>query len=425
MSSTRTPARATPRATPAARSGPHIPLPGLFADVRAAVSQSLGAVALGLVACVALAALGWAGTPEAGTGWLDAVRLGAVGWLLAYAGRLHVVAEVAVSASPADPPVPVDGEVSLPLLGLVLLAGLLSARIGRGLAARTWPLPSLLLVAVVAAVHAGAAWLVAGVTGLADLDPLPVACAAGAAVVSAAGALLGVATVHGGALLDRLPLVVRAQLARVGPGAAVALVAWLSAGALLVATGLVLHLPRVVEVHERLAPGPLGGLVLLLVQLLVLPVLVAWAGALLAGPGVALGDAGLSLQGSAVTDLPALPLLAAVPGPGPFPLWAWAGPLVLVVSGALAAWHGHRHPSSRGATLADRVGDAVAVAALCGAAAVVLGLASRGSVGAWAPLGPDPLVLAAAVTAGVLAGGLAVGGALHLLAGRPLLRRRG
>ncbi len=417
-------------ASPAAAAGgggsgaTRVPQPGLFADVRAALSQSLGAVALGVVVCVALVALGWAGEPQAGTGWVDTLRVGALAWLLAHAGRLEVHGEVAASTSPADPLVPVVGVVSLPVLGLVLLAGLLAAQVGRRLAERTWPLPSLLLVGLVAAVHGGAAWLLATTAGLADADPVPAACALGAAAVSGAGALVGAADVHGPAVVDSLPRVVRSQLQRVLPGAAVALTVWLTAGALLVTTGLVLDVSQAVDVTGRLAPGPLGGAVLVVLQVLLLPLLVVWGAALLAGPGVVLGEGRIDLQGSTVTDAPALPLLAALPDAGAAPLWAWGGPLVLVLAGGLAAWHAHRHTSSTGATVADRVADAVAVAALAGTGALLLALVARGSFGPWGPLGADPLAVSACVTGGVLLGGLAVGAALHLLSGRPLLRRR-
>ncbi len=395
-----------------------------FADVRLAVSHAVGAVAVGLLVCVGLVVLGWATDASSGTSWWQAVRLGADVWLLAHLGELAVVSEVLSSTSPADPPTLVPGTVSLAPLGLSLLAAALAWRAGRRTARRCSPVRSLLLCLAVAAVYAAAAWGLAWAVDTEAVAPVPTASAVGAAVLALLGAGTGVLTVHGGSLTDRLPHVVAVQLRRVVPAAGVALTAWLLAGAVLLAVGLLLDLPTVAGVHGALAPGAVGGLLLLLGQVAYLPGATVWSGAVLAGPGTRFSDGVVTLSGSTVVDVPAVPLLAALPTPGPFPLWAYLGPLLVVLAGALAGWHTHRHPSSRGATLTDRLADAVAVAALVGIVVAALVRLSSGALGPWAPLGPDLLLVVAAVTAEVLVGGLLVGAALHLLSGRPIGRRR-
>src|SRR6185437_3406014 len=73
-----------------------------------------------------------------------------------------------------------------------------------------------------------------------------------------------------------------------GPALA-AVLAHLAAAAVLVAVLLVLG--HVLELHRALEPGVAGGAVLTLGQALLLPNLVVWAAAGLAGPGFAVGSA--------------------------------------------------------------------------------------------------------------------------------------
>jgi len=394
----------------------------VFADLRLALSQAVGAVAFGLVVCVGLLVAGWVSDPDAATGWPQAVRLGTSVWLLAHFGEVSVLGEVATSPSPADPLTPVLGVVSLPPLLLVLLAVWPAWRAGDRIAARGGPVRSLALVTVLAGVYAGAAWLLAWAVDTPVVTPDPVACALGALVLALLGAVPAVLRRHADSLLDRLPRQVQVQVRRVVPAAGVAVVGWLVGGAVLLAVSLLVRVATVGEVHTALAPGLFGGAALLLLQLAFLPAAVVWSAAVLAGPGTWFGGGHVGPGGSSVVDVPAVPLLAGLPAPGAFPLWAFLAPVTVLLAGALAAWHAHRHPSSRGATLGDRAADALALAALAGLAALGLGELTSGSLGPWQPLGPDPLLLGAAVAAEVFAGALLAGGALHLLAGRPLGR---
>ena len=393
-----------------------------FADVRLAVSQAVGAVVLGLLVCVGLVVTGWVSDPAAATGWPHAVRLGASAWLLVHLGEVGVLSEVAASPSPAEPLTQVSGVLSLPPLLLVLLAAGPAWRAGEWVVGRRGPVRALLLLLVLAGGYAGAAWLLAWAVDTPVVTPDPAACALGAGLLALGAALLGVLRRRADALLGRLPRHVEAQVRRVVPAAGVALAAWLLAGAVLLSAALLLHLATVGDVHASLAPGLGGGVVLLLLQLAFLPVAVVWAAAVLAGPGTWLAGSHVGPGGSSVVDVPAVPLLAALPSPGAFPLWAFLAPAAVVAAGALAAWHAHRDPSSRGATLGDRTGDAVAVGALAGLGALLLARLAGGSLGPWQALGPDPFLLAGAVGAEVFAGALLGGGALHLLAGRPLGR---
>lgn len=419
---TGTPSDSRNDAGPSRRQGLRDRWAWLSADLRAAVSMALGAVAVGVLVCVGLVVLGWASDAESATPWRQAVRVGVDVWLVAHLTPLDVVSHVATTTSPADPLTEVRSTLSLPPGGLLLAAALLAGRVGVVLGRRTGVLTAAASVGAAAAAYAGAAWLLAWAVDTPVAAPDPERAASGAAVLALVACCAGVVSTQAGSWLQRWPVAAQNQLRRVVPAAGVALTGWLTAGALLLGVALAADVGGVSDIATGVGAGPAGGALLLLGQLLFLPTLVVWAASLLAGPGVSLGAGDLDAGGSTVVDVPALPVLAALPDPGQFGVWVWGGSLLVVGCGALAGWHAHRHPSSRGATAVDRVADAAAVAALTGSAVLVLCLVTSGTVGPWGPLGPDPIAVAAAVTGEVFVGAVVASTALHLLAGRPLVR---
>lgn len=377
---------------------------------------------LGAVACIGAVVLGWAGDPSSATTWGQPIRLGADLWLLAHLGPLDVVSEVVTSSSPADDPTLLDGSISLAPGALLAAAALLAARTGAGLARRSGVWVSLVGVLLVATTYAAAAWAMAWAAHTSVVSADPGRAALGAAAVAGTGALVGAGAVHASGGLRRVSRPAASQLRRVLGAAGVATVAWLSTGAVLVSVALAVDLVGVSDIHRGVAPGPVGGAMLVLVQALYLPTLAVWAASLVAGPGLALGAGTVSAGGSTVTAVPALPVLAVLPEPGAFPLWAWAGAVLVVGAGALAGWHAHRHLSSRGATAVDRLLDAAMIALLTGLATLGLCAAASGALGPWGPLGPEPVTVAAVVTAEVFVGCLLASMVLHLLDGRPVVR---
>ncbi|MDF1488864.1 cell division protein PerM [Tessaracoccus caeni] len=169
---------------------------------------------------------------------------------------------------------------------------------------------------------------------------------------------------------------------------------------------------QVESLMESLGGGAVGGVLLLLLQLAYLPNAVLWGISFVLGSGVRLGElTSLSMQGSEVGFLPALPIFGAVPEQ--IGQWAYAWLVVGLFAGAVAGAvvvldRPRAHPLETTA--------AGAIAGLVAAVPVVLaGLVSGGALGterlAW--LGPDlgrlvvfpPAVLG---LAGALAG-LAIG----------------
>lgn len=113
----------------------------------------------------------------------------------------------------------------------------------------------------------------------------------------------------------------------------------LGTGLVVLVTALTRHLDRVLELHDRLAPGVTGTIALVAAQLALLPNACVWAASYALGGGFTLGNG--SVVAPAGTDLgalPGLPVLGALPANGPGPAaalwWLAAG----VLAGVVAAW---------------------------------------------------------------------------------------
>ncbi len=109
-------------------------------------------------------------------------------------------------------------------------------------------------------------------------------------------------------------------------------------GAVVLATALLMHQSRVMSLHDALAPGRAGGVVLVLAQLLWVPNMVLWCASWALGAGFSIGiDTVISPAQNLTGLLPSLPAFGAVPANGPVPkvalLWLLSG----VVAGVVAA----------------------------------------------------------------------------------------
>ena len=119
-------------------------------------------------------------------------------------------------------------------------------------------------------------------------------------------------------------------------GAAVALLGVLGLAALTLLVVLVVHAGDVFSLGGRLAPGPVGGALLVLACVLTVPNAVLWSAAYLLGPGFTVGVAtSVSPSGVVLGPVPAFPLLAALPSPGDAPAWAPALLVLPVLAGAV------------------------------------------------------------------------------------------
>lgn len=363
-----------------------------------------GAVAAALGAAVAMAVLSavtvllWAAGPIAGDGLSAAPFRGAASlWLMGQRAPLDTGAS----------------ELVLPPLAITAAVAVLTGRLA-GWAARATSAYELTPAAVVAGgvvlghvVVAGIAGWISGRNG-AGVDALDAMRSAlvFAVPVTVAGVAphtwvwAKAAARHG----TRVRLVARAA----GLGA----LALAAGSSLVLLMSLLVHHRRFTDLLDVVGGGISGGAGALLLCLAMAPNAVLWVVALAAGPGFALGtDSGLSLTGEMHGGaLPAMPLLAALPGAGPLPGYAWLLVAVPIGAGAVIGWFARPAGGRRG--WRDEVATAAASGALCGLGVGVLaGLSGGGAGGRLAELGPSALqvgltlAVELAAAAAALAGG--------------------
>jgi hypothetical protein len=353
---------------------------------RAGAAAALWAAGAGLVVVCLPVLLAWATDARSGAGAADALRTGGQIWLVAHGCSLELTA----------------GVFGLTPLGLLALPLLLLVRAGTCVG-RECPVASLrsaaALTAAVAVPYAVLAAVLAALSTTAAVRPVPLQALLGAVLVAGVGAGAGVARAAGsGQLHGRVPAPVRRVL-RAAIGAAAAL---LGAGALLVGLSLGLHLDRARELSGASAPGLVGSVALLLIGVALAPNAVVWAAAWLAGPGFAVGvGTAVSPFAHVIGPVPALPLLAALPGSGvpePWGLLALVVPLAAgVVGGVLVAGARSAGGWAGAALEAAAVGPCTAVL-LAALAWLAGGPVGGGRLGA---VGPSPGSVALAVALGV------------------------
>ena len=369
--------------------------------VTGAIAAS-AACASGLAVIILLVLVGWIAAPHAGLGLPSVLRTGTVLWLVAQ----HVGFTLRGT-----------GRIGMLPLGLVLLPGALLWRAGRwvvltgsarrlrhvGSAALALALPYSLLTAVLAL--ASHSTQISASVPQAALWGLLLGLGAGG--LGAARALAP--WPH---LIRLLPDRSRSVIVAVASSVAV-----LSAtGSLLAGTALAMHLHEAGSLQDSLGAGPIGIVLLLLLQIAYVPNAVAWAISFMLGPGFAVGIGTIvAPTGSSLGQLPAFPLLAALP-PGVHPTMpAWLAPVVLAlpyVAGGVGGWLLVRTVPAASIEAAPLWGMASGVLAGC-----LLGLVaafSGGPLGAGrlAAVGPSgwqvaavaslELGIGAAITAGVV-----------------------
>lgn len=274
------------------------PVPSL---VPVAALGAGSAAALGLLTVAVLVLLIWFTSAGSGASTLEALRTAAGGWLLAHRVPLELP----------------QGSLALPPLGLSVLPVLLLVRSG-GWVARTAQVRSrgraVQAILAIAASYAVLLGLVAGAAAGVAVPSTLSALVAGWLIAAAAGGL-GVLRAAGllGAAWAVLPRWLSALLAGVGTSVA----ALVAGGAVVVAGSLLFHFDRALHLTRALDAGAAGGAALCLVGLVYVPTAAVWGAAYALGPGFAVG-VGTSVGPFAthVGAVPALPLLAGLPGNG-------------------------------------------------------------------------------------------------------------
>ncbi|NAZ77670.1 hypothetical protein GTQ99_19970 [Kineococcus sp. T13] len=375
------------------------------ADLLPLLTAALRAVLALLVPILVLSVLAWIASVRSTSSLAAVCRVGADLWLLAHGATVAVV----------------GGEVGLAPLGITLLAVLSAVRAVRAWArdqgAAERPVPFWAAVGTFAGGYALLAGFLALVSRSGVSAAAPVGSAVGGLLVGGAGALAALWPHR-----PPLPAAVPAPVAAALRPALTACAGLLATGSLVVAAALARGHSGVLLLHEALDPGVVGGALLTLAQVLLLPTLAVWGLAWASGTGFAVGT-GTSVApgGTSLEALPTVPVLGALPAPGPAPVLAWAVLALPVLVGALA-WALQTRRGPVPAALLQRCGAAALTGVLAGALTGLLALAASGPAGAgrMGELGPSPLLTAAAV-----AGEVAAGALLALFADRALRARRG
>lgn len=375
------------------------------------------AIAIAVVVVPALAAQ-VAGTASSATA-LDAIIISLNLLILGHGGGVMLSTGV------------IDGAVTLTPFGLLILLMALSAgamrRVGRALrpvrddgVLRVGALRDVgSALGMYALVYAIGLAVLASIGRSSDSSPMVMSAVVSGAMVAVTGGLIGLLwslrrepteTVPGVRVLDLLP----APYGDIARSALLAVIGLLGVGMAVVVVMLLLSLPAQSALFDALAPGPVGGLVLTLVQLALLPLLAVWALTVVLGGTVGVGTAtGISLTGAETGVLPALPLLGALPGPGSFPGWAWALMILPAIPVALGAVRLVRDVA--GLDRRDRITAWVAYPLVVIVSVLLLAGLSTGGIGdgRLANLGPQMstlalpvigvVVLTTAVVLGVLA----------------------
>jgi hypothetical protein len=373
-----------PRPWPSVLDGAPIWVSGLLAGLQAAVLSLLVVVLPALAAYVATSA----DPTLSDVGWWRSISVGIGFWLLGQGA--HLVTQVATITI-----------MPLGLTALALFACYASARRSARTAWSGW--------------FAG----IGGYAALAALLSLTQAVAPSAVARAALGAAVVAALGLGAGILARpdapsLPELTRRWWSRVpapirsGAAAGVVALGLLIACASLVAVGWIINGREAVgAIVTGLGLDAIGGIALGLGQLAVLPNLVVWIAAWLAGPGFVVGQGSQYSPTEVVAGpLPALPVMGALPSRVDVASAPELVPLVIVLIGAVAGWYLSRR-------IIRSTWRTPLLAALAGTATTWLGAfvllaAASGSAGpgrfadVGVHLGVVPLLIAAEVGLGLL-----------------------
>lgn len=381
-----------------------------------AAAVSLG-TALALVVVPALAAQ-VAGTQSSAT-VLDAVIIGLNLLVLGHGGGVVLSTGI------------IDGAVTLTPFGLLgvlmLIAAVGMRRVGRvldlvrddGVLRPRAIRDAGGALGAYAVTYALGVGVLAAVGRSADSSPVVTSAVVSGALVAVVGGLAGTLwslrrpptdSVPGVRVLGLLPRPFDA----VARSAAISVIGLLGTGMLATVVMLLLAIPAQSALYDELAPGIVGGLVLTLIQLALLPLLAVWTLVVLLGGTVGVGTSTeLSLAGAETGVLPALPMLAALPAPGDFPAWTYALlalPLMALVVGAVRL-----APDLEDLSLRDRLTGWIAFPVAVAVAVLLIAGLSTGGIGdgRLVHLGPQmstlagPLLAMVALSTALVAGVLA------------------
>lgn len=365
-------------------------------------AETLLVLAIGIGIPLVTATLVWAAQYGFAADYVVIWRIAADTWLLGHGVDVTftLAPETADALGLAGASLPVD--ITIALLGFALLTFLLALRAGRRVSEAGHP-----IVGGLAAVAVFAGGTIAIVMTALHLDARPsiVQGVIFPTLIFAAGLGVGMATSSlrpqressdrfaraVSRVRDRIPIDVRVGLDGVVRGGLAAVAGLLAIAAVVTALSIGIAFAQMIALYESLHTEILGGAVLTVAQLALLPNAVIWTASWLVGPGFAVG-AGSSVSpfATALGPMPPIPLFGAIP-PEASPL-GWLLLIAPLLAGLVAGMLTHR-----------RIGHVLHDwwAVLVGIGAGILGGAMMGLLAAWSAgaggpgrlvaLGPDGL----------------------------------
>lgn len=406
------PSSVTKRSIAASVAGTHPAHPSQTPQVGVvmAILTGLWIAAWSWLAVVLPTLLAWATSGQSDATWGQSVRVATDIWLALHRVGLRVPGGLVALA---------------PLAGLALPVGLAFAagrRIGAGLDKRAVsaagsPVRALApAVAGLSLAYGVCLTLAALLARGGGVRPILWQALIAGLVLPAAGALTGALRGYdvpvAASLADALRL--PARLRRTIRPAARAVATVIACGAMLLLVSFVVHFAQVASLYRALDAGVVGGAVLTLGQLSLVPNLAMWGVAFIGGSGFAVG------VGSSVTPggvdlglLPLMPVLGALPTPGALPMPMMALTMLPVVVGAALGWSLARTGAQD--RLRASCADVLMAVTLATGLLVVLLALSGGSAGPGrlAAVGPSPWQAGLTLGAELVAGALPAAWAAH------------
>ena len=394
------------------------PLTAVFAALESLLVLAIG-VAIPLTPLTVL----WVVQFGFGADWALFWRTAVDTWLIGHGVDVTFTLDPTLAASlglaGADQPF----TVSIAALGFALLTTLLGVRAGRRIAETKF----VMLGGLVAAGTFAVASLAVAASALDDL--------ARASLVQAA--ILPLLFFGGGLLIGMslsrrelglqpmlrmpgaLPATARDLIATALRGGAAIVALLLAMASVITTIAILFSYASIITLYESLHTEVLGGILVTVAQLALIPTIVVWTASWLVGPGFALGTGSLvSPLGTSLGPVPAVPILGALPsGDSAF---GFIGILVPIVAAFLVgAWFG---PGIR--RRLDGYWVVIVALAMGIAAGVLLGVLAWFASGGAGPgrlvdIGPNPLAVG-----GWAAVQCAIGAAIGVLAAHRLPRRR-
>ncbi|MGI5118985.1 DUF6350 family protein [Marinactinospora thermotolerans] len=341
------------------------------------------AAGIGLATLTTLMLVGWVAAPHASFGEDigDVFRVAVQAWLVGH----HVGVEIP------------GGHLGFLPIGLVVLPGLLLYRAGQWLA-RSCHLPRLRHAFRAALALAGPYAAIAGTLALVgrteDVRPDMTQSLIDGFVLAFLAGGLGVLRrllKDKGIAWRQLSGIMPARPRSLLAGTLSATAVLLAVGALLFLVALATSFGEVVEMTRGLEPGPVGGVLLALLQLLYLPNAVIFGMSYAAGPGFALGTGtAVAPTGVVLGPLPHLPVLAVLPDSGPAPILSLFALIAPFLAGGIGGVLTVRSAPTAVSEAAPLWG--VVCGLLTGALCAALALLAGGPLGTQrlAEVGPSP-----------------------------------